>query len=216
MPADGGIGVVAQALDIGDGDQEQIQSPGAVVAAAQVMVANQPVVHPAKAWGDLPLPIRSEQMFADHKQDTVFGCVALGDVSPRMFWPCSTTRRAMGAMSSCNVRPVIIAISPIKPGSLRRQKSCNVPRGLRGTLQDDCTGLTCLWWNNLSAIQTRGSSSSSSPDGPGATAAHAWRSPDPGSSRGWLVCETSAAGWPVCWRGGRRVCRSNAGGRWLR
>ena len=40
-----------------------------MAAADEVLVANQPVVHPAKAWGDLPLPIRSEQMFANHKQD---------------------------------------------------------------------------------------------------------------------------------------------------
>ena len=78
VPANGGIGVVAQALDIADGDQEQIQSSGAVVAAAQVSAADQPVVHPAKARRDLPLAIRSEQMFIDHKQDTVFGCVTLG------------------------------------------------------------------------------------------------------------------------------------------
>ena len=46
-------------------------------------------------------------------------------------------------MSSGNVRPVIIEIRPIKPGFCGRQKSCNVPRGLGGTLQEDCTGLTC-------------------------------------------------------------------------
>ena len=78
VPADGGIGVVAQALDIADGDQEQIQSPGAVVAAVQVSLADQSVVYPAKACGDLPLAIRPEQMFVDHNQDTGVVGVALG------------------------------------------------------------------------------------------------------------------------------------------
>jgi len=78
VPSDGGIGVITQALDIADGDQEQIQSPGAVVAALEVLVANQPVVHPAKAWRDLPLPVRSEQVFGNHKQDMVLGFIALG------------------------------------------------------------------------------------------------------------------------------------------
>jgi hypothetical protein len=78
VPTNGGIGVVTQAVDIADGDQEQIQSPGAVVAALEVMVTNQAVIHPAKAWGDLPLPIRSEQVFGNHKQDEVLGGVALG------------------------------------------------------------------------------------------------------------------------------------------
>jgi len=78
VPTNGGIGVITQAVDIADGDQEQIQSPGAVVAALEMMVTNQPVVHPAKAWGDLPLPVRSEQVFGNHKQDTVLGCAALG------------------------------------------------------------------------------------------------------------------------------------------
>src|SRR5579863_3983526 len=142
MPADGGIGVVTQALDVAHGDQKQIQSPGAGIAAAEVGVADQPVVHPAKAWRNLPLPIRSQQMLGNHERDTGFGCVGSGNESPRICCPCSTTRRAMGVMSSCNVRPVIIESSPIKPGSFARQKSCNVPRELPGTLQEDCTMLT--------------------------------------------------------------------------
>ena len=77
MSANGGVGVVTQAMDIADSDQEQIQSPGAVIAALEVMVTNQAVVHPAKAWGDLPLPIRSEEVFGHHKKDTVLGSIAL-------------------------------------------------------------------------------------------------------------------------------------------
>jgi hypothetical protein len=49
-----------------------------MAAADEVLVANQPVIHPAKAWGDLLLPIRSEQVFGNHKQDAVLGGVALG------------------------------------------------------------------------------------------------------------------------------------------
>jgi len=77
MPTDGGIGLVTEPLDVSDGDQEQIQSPSAVVAAAEMTMADQSVVHPAKARGDLPLPVRSKQMFGNHKQNTVFGYVAL-------------------------------------------------------------------------------------------------------------------------------------------
>jgi len=78
-------------LDIGDGDQKQIQRPGVAAAAEEELVANQPVIHPPHAWGDSPLPIRPEQMFANHKHDLLFsrapGGTVLGAPAPECFDP---------------------------------------------------------------------------------------------------------------------------------
>src|SRR5208283_4913629 len=68
MPANGRIGVITEPLDIPHGNQEQIQRPSGVVTWVQEAMANEAVVHPTKAGRHLPLPIRSEQMFDDHKQ----------------------------------------------------------------------------------------------------------------------------------------------------
>jgi hypothetical protein len=56
-----------QPLDISHGDQEEIQRPSTVVALSQMAMANEPVIDPTKAGRDLMLPIRPEQMFANHK-----------------------------------------------------------------------------------------------------------------------------------------------------
>src|SRR5207249_11390799 len=58
MLADGAVGVVAQPLGVGDRDQEQIQSPSTVVGAGKVIVADQPMVNPTEAGGNLAQPLR--------------------------------------------------------------------------------------------------------------------------------------------------------------
>ena len=51
----------------------------------------------------------------------------------------------------------------------------------------------------------------SSLDEPHATAQRAWRCPAHGSNRGWPVCATTVADWPVCWPADKPACHSNAG-----
>src|SRR5512138_3502644 len=87
MTADGGIGVVTQALDVAHGDQKKIHRPSAVITAAQVGMADQPMIHPAKAWRNLPLPIRTQQMLGNHERDTGFGCLVPGTRVPESVGP---------------------------------------------------------------------------------------------------------------------------------
>src|SRR5436190_3218768 len=95
------------------------------------------MVHPTEAWGNATQPLRPQEMFADHGK--VWGlaiCVISGLTQPRMFRPRSNSWRAVAAMSSCNVLPVTMEISPTNAGSCARQKSCNVPGRALGTLQE--------------------------------------------------------------------------------
>ncbi|MCP5519669.1 MAG: hypothetical protein H7A45_20720 [Verrucomicrobiales bacterium] len=62
----GGLGVVAQPLGVPDGDQKQIQGPGRVRAPLQATVRDEAVVDPAKAFGDLAEPLRTNRAFVDH------------------------------------------------------------------------------------------------------------------------------------------------------
>src|SRR5262245_26422339 len=104
MPADGPVGVVAQSLDIGDSDQEQIQRPAAVVSPGQVVVADQSVVHPTETRGNAPQPLGLQQLFGDHEGWAgVDVGVVCGSIKLRMFSPRSNSWRAVWAMSSCNV-----------------------------------------------------------------------------------------------------------------
>ncbi len=64
-PTDGGLGIEAQALGVSDGDQEQLQSPGAVIGTGQIFMADQAMVHPTEARGNEAQPLRQE-MFLDH------------------------------------------------------------------------------------------------------------------------------------------------------
>jgi len=48
-----------------------------VVAGSQMMVTNQPVVHPAETAGDLTQPIGSQETFDDHNQNRVISLRAL-------------------------------------------------------------------------------------------------------------------------------------------
>src|SRR5437867_7537975 len=137
MPADGPVRVVAQPLGVSDGDQEQIQCPGTVLGAGKIIVADQAMVHPTEAGGNLAQPLRPQDVFGNHHDG---GSIVVGIVSgltqPRMFRPRSSSWRAVDAMSSCNVLPVTMEISPTNAGSCARQQSCNVAGRDLGTLQE--------------------------------------------------------------------------------
>ena len=137
LAADGGVGVVAQAVDIADGDQEQIQGPRARFGAAQVMVADQAVVHPTEAGRDLAQPIRPRRMLVHHTQGSGVVDVVSGRPPPRMLRPRSSSWRALVAMSSCNVVPVTIERSPINAGCFVRESSCNASGTPLVALRDD-------------------------------------------------------------------------------
>ena len=66
MLADGPIGVVAQPLGIGDGDQEQVESPRAMIAITEPMLTNELVIDPTKVRRNLPRPIGTEKFFVCH------------------------------------------------------------------------------------------------------------------------------------------------------
>src|SRR6266566_9357776 len=63
--------------------------------------------------------------------------------------PLASSLRAVEAMSSCNVVPVTIEMSPIKAGCSARQKSCNVtelfPGCYKRTARVKCLGRNLLW-----------------------------------------------------------------------
>lgn len=62
-PANARIGVEAQALHVGEGDQEQVERQSCAVTPLDVAVANQAVVNPVEAGRDLPDAVRSDQSF---------------------------------------------------------------------------------------------------------------------------------------------------------
>src|SRR5882672_11727972 len=121
MLADGAVGVVTQPLCVGDGDQEQIQRPGTVIGAGKIIVADQPMVHPTEAGRNLAQPLRPQKMFADHNRGSAAVCVVSGTTKPRMLRPRRSSWREVAAMSSCNVLPVTMEISPTNAGSWARQ-----------------------------------------------------------------------------------------------
>src|SRR5207249_10934199 len=92
MLADGAVGVVAQPLGVGDRDQEQIQSPSTVVGAGKVIVADQPMVNPTEAGGNLAQPLRPQRMLADHIEARQSFAVFPGSHSPE----CSGLEVAVG------------------------------------------------------------------------------------------------------------------------
>ena len=69
MPGDRGIGVITQPLDVGDGDQEQVQGPSPGLAAAEHALADESVIDPTEGGGDLAQSIRPQRMFMNHKQE---------------------------------------------------------------------------------------------------------------------------------------------------
>ena len=75
------IGVIAQALRIRDGDQKQVKSQIDAIAALDVVLADELVVDPAKAGGDLSEAIRPDQVFF-HKLTVSWMTVAPGFLDP--------------------------------------------------------------------------------------------------------------------------------------
>ena len=65
-PTNRGIGVVAQSLNIRNGEQEKIKSQRGAVTTLDVMIAHQAVINPVEARRHLPKPIRTEQSFLNH------------------------------------------------------------------------------------------------------------------------------------------------------
>ncbi len=65
--ADRVVGGVTQTAGIGDGEQEQVKSPGGVAATTEVMIAHQPMINPTETGGDLAEPIRAKGPFVDHE-----------------------------------------------------------------------------------------------------------------------------------------------------
>src|SRR6266487_3946282 len=92
MPTDGGIGVVAQSLGVGHGEQKQIQGPGAVVGTGKILMADQPMVHPTEARGNVAQPLRPQQMLVDHDTDGQWFALFPGPQSPE----CSVLEVAVG------------------------------------------------------------------------------------------------------------------------
>lgn len=72
-----------------------------------------------------------------------------------MSCPRSSSLRVVSAMSSCNVLPVTMEISPTKAGSCARQKSCNVLRSLRSTFTRCLLGVNWLSIRSLSLLRAR-------------------------------------------------------------
>ncbi len=95
------------------------------------------MVHPTEARRNAPLPLRSQEMFFNHNGVEFVVSGFSGPTKPRMFLPRSNSWRAVAAISSCNVLPVTIEISPTNAGAWVRHSSCNVRGSSLGTLQDE-------------------------------------------------------------------------------
>jgi hypothetical protein len=75
MAAGRRVGVVTESLDIGDGDQEQVESQGSTVAGLEVAVADQAMVNPAEARRHLAEPVWPDQTFLDHSSQALLTMV---------------------------------------------------------------------------------------------------------------------------------------------
>jgi hypothetical protein len=62
MTANRLVGVIAQALDIGDGDQEEVESQLDAITALDVVMPDKPVVDPIESGGDLAQAVRPQQV----------------------------------------------------------------------------------------------------------------------------------------------------------
>lgn len=62
----GGIGVVAQPLRIGHGDQKQVKGRRRMGARFEVAVTDQTVIHPAELAGDLSNALWTDGVLLDH------------------------------------------------------------------------------------------------------------------------------------------------------
>jgi hypothetical protein len=81
------------------------------------------LVNPAKLGRHLPEPFRAEEAFGDHRtgEGGGFGQERMA----RMPWPLRNSSRVVSAMSSCNVLPVIMEISPTTIAGCIAKRSCN-------------------------------------------------------------------------------------------
>lgn len=66
MAGNGGIGVVAQAPGVGDGEEEEIEGPSRGFSPTEVLMADQAMVDPAEARRDLAEAFGTWGMFVDH------------------------------------------------------------------------------------------------------------------------------------------------------
>ena len=48
----GGVGIIAEPLGIGYGEQKQVKGSSLVAALVDVMITDQPVIHPTELFGD--------------------------------------------------------------------------------------------------------------------------------------------------------------------
>ena len=65
-PCNRAVGVVAESFGIGDGDQKQVKRGSRVTALVDVMITDQPVIHPAELTGDLSDTVWTNGMLLDH------------------------------------------------------------------------------------------------------------------------------------------------------
>jgi hypothetical protein len=66
MTGNGSLGVVAQPVGVGDGDQEQVEGPDVGFSPTQVLVADQAMVDPAEARRDLAQAFGTRGVLVDH------------------------------------------------------------------------------------------------------------------------------------------------------
>jgi hypothetical protein len=84
-------------------------------------VADQAMIDPTEAGWNMAQPLWPQKMFVDHNKGSAVVGIVSGITKPRMFRPRSSSWRAVAAMSSCNVLPVTMEISPTNAGSCARQ-----------------------------------------------------------------------------------------------
>src|SRR5262249_305539 len=89
---------------------------------ADVTVAHQPLINPAKLTWDLSQSLRTKKSFGFHHKSESF---PIPDCSERMSWPLRISTWAVAAMSSCNELPVKIEISPTTTAGCINKTSCN-------------------------------------------------------------------------------------------
>jgi hypothetical protein len=88
MAADRRVGVVTESLDIGDGDQEQVEGQGSAVAGLEVTVADQTMVNLAEARRHLTEPVWPDQTFLDHSSQALLTRVQFrGSLGPGFSFP---------------------------------------------------------------------------------------------------------------------------------
>ena len=199
QPAHGAIRVVAQALRIGHGQQQQIQRERAAIAALDVALTHHALVDPAELSGNAPQALRAPQAFDRHARDGHYrGC--LGPVVA-----------AAGRWRRCPL------VTGCRSGGRLTQSAPRLASG---------TDLVTPKSENLLSAQGLGRCrdlvthrpfphprGASSPDAALATRAHAQRAGGRRSSCGSRASRASDVGWQLCSPPGRRPLRSTSAGR---